>query len=234
MKKDNVVKLLAVALVVAIISTGLFYGLFVNKLNSATGEMKLVVAAKPLKPGTILTATDVKTVAWPSGVLPKGGYQKTEEVLGGTVFDPIGEQEPVLSSRLASTTDHQMGGGVPAGMRAVSVHVTDSTGVMALLHAGQKVDVQVVFGRGNGANGDTLVRTALEDLAVFSVTPQPEQSSQGQNLPVVTLLAKPAEADLLAVADSGARIRLTLRNPLDKPGQPRAVISLGAAVRGGQ
>ena len=33
-------------------------------------------------------------------------------------------------------------------MRAVSVHVSDSTGVLGLLRAGQMVDVQVVRGKG--------------------------------------------------------------------------------------
>ncbi len=54
-------------------------------------------------------------------------------------------------------------------MRAVSVHVTDSTGVLSLLRAGQKVDVQVVVGERK--ESETTVRTALEDLQVLSVNP---------------------------------------------------------------
>ena len=38
MKKNNLLKLLGIAFVVAIISTGIFYGLFVNKLSSSTGR----------------------------------------------------------------------------------------------------------------------------------------------------------------------------------------------------
>ena len=45
MKKDNMGKLLGVALVVAIICTGLFYMLFAMKANSQTGTT-MVVAAK--------------------------------------------------------------------------------------------------------------------------------------------------------------------------------------------
>lgn len=231
MKKDNVVKLLAVALVVAIISTGLFYGLFVNRLNSEPNGETLVVAAKALKPGMVLASADLKTVPWPSAQFPKGAYRTPSEVVGSTVFDPIGEQEPVLSGRLVSSPPGSgAAGGVPAGMRAVSVHVTDSSGVLAMLRSGQRVDVQVVLGR--GAASETLVRTALENLMVLSVAPQPEQGSQGQTLPVVTLLAKPTEADMLAVADSGARIRLTLRNPLDADNHQRSPVSLGALMRG--
>lgn len=230
MKKDNLVKLLGVALVVAIISTGLFYGLFASKLKSDTGSGRtLVIAAKNLKPGTILAEADLKTIPWPAEQMPKGAYQTPQEIIGNTVFDSIGEEEPVLTTRLASK-ESGGGAGVPIGMRAVSVHVTDSTGVLALLRSGQQVDVQVVTGRGNKPE-ETLARTALEALTVLTVTPQPEQGSQGQNLPVVTLLAKPQEADILAAADSGARIRLSLRNPLDKATRNRASLSLSVVMR---
>lgn len=230
MKKDNLGKLLGVALVVAIMCTGLFYMFFAMKANSQTGTT-MVVAAKALKSGTVLTPADLKTISWPVPQLPPGAHRDPQEIIGNTVFDAMAQDEPVLSARLA-TSQSGGGAGVPVGMRAVSIHLTDSTGVLALLRAGQRVDVQVVVGRGTKAD-ETEVRTALENLAVLSVTPQAEQSSQGQNLPVVTLLAKPADVDVLAAADSGGRVRLSLRNPLDEATRSRGSLSLGSVMRGG-
>ncbi|HEX5227586.1 MAG TPA: Flp pilus assembly protein CpaB [Bryobacteraceae bacterium] len=230
MKKNNLVKLLGIALVVAIVSTGIFYGLFVNKLTSSTGsERTLVVAAKALKAGTQIQTADVKTIPWPSQQVPQGFYGTVDQVAGSTVFDPIGVGEPVVAAHLASA---QTGGtsGVPTGMRAVSIHVADSTGVLALLRAGQKVDAQVVV-RQKDVPGGTQIRTALEDLRVLSVQSQPEVSSQGATLPVVTLLANPAEADVLAAADAGAQVRLTLRNPLDDTTRARAAVTVESVMR---
>jgi Flp pilus assembly protein CpaB len=119
------------------------------------------------------------------------------------------------------------GSGVPQGMRAVTIHVTDSSGVISMLRTGQKVDVQVVLGK---APTDTTVRTALEDLQVLGVNPTGEGTSQGTILPAVTLLAGPAQADVLAAADSGARVRLTLRNPLDDQTRSSGPVSLNAVV----
>lgn len=230
MKKNNLVKLLGIALVVAIVSTGIFYGLFVNKLSSSPGSGgTLVVAAKALKVGSQIQAADLKTIPWPADTLPAGFYGTINQVAGKTVFDPIGAGEPVTATRLA-TAESGGGSGVPSGMRAVSIHVTDSTGVLALLRAGQKVDAQVVVHPKDSSSG-TEVRTALEDLRVLSVQPQPEASSQGAALPVVTLLAKPNEADILATADSGARVRLTLRNPLDDATRTRPPVSLESVMR---
>jgi pilus assembly protein CpaB len=230
MKKDNIGKLLGVALVVAIICTGLFYMMFAMKANSETGA-QMVVAAKALKAGTVLKAEDLKTINWPASQLPSGAHRDPQEVIGNTVFDPMAPEEPVLNARLANSLSGG-GSGVPVGMRAVSVHLTDSTGVLALLHSGQKVDVQVVVSRGTKPD-EVQVRTALENLTVLSVNPVPEQGSQGQNLPVVTLLAKPSEVDVLAAADSGGRVRLALRNPLDSGTHRRGPLSLGSVIRGG-
>ena len=227
MKKNNLIKLLGIALVVAIVSTGIFYGLFVNKLSSSAGSGKtLVVAAKALKAGTELQASDLKTIPWPADQLPKGTFGSADQVVGNVLFDALAEDEPVLASRLASSRSTG-GAGVPEGMRAVSVHVADSSGILALLREGQTVDVQVVVVRNNTAE----VRTALENLSVLSVRAQPEQSSQGQSLPVVTLLARPQEADVLAAADSGARVRLTLRNSLDKGTRARPPVSIDGVMR---
>ena len=228
MKKNNLLKLLGIAFVVAIISTGVFYGLFVTKLSSNPGNGKmLVIAAKALKSGTVIKLEDVKTIPWASDQEPKGTFQNPADLTGKTVVDPIGDGEPVLATHLA--TEQGEGGGIPSGMRAVSVHVTDSTGVLGLLRPGQKVDVQVVVGRGNKPE-ETVVRTALADLQVLSVNTVPEASSQGVSLPVVTLLAKPAEADVLALADSGARVRMTLRNPLDEDSKSRSAMSLNTVM----
>ena len=228
MKKNELLRFAAIGLVIAIMSTGLFYGLFVPKLSSSTGGGKtLLVAAKPLKPGAVIQPTDIQGIPWPAPELPKGTFSNASEVVGTAVFDSIAEGEPVLQSRLVTTNASSGLAGVPSGMRAVSVHVTDSTGVLALLHSGHHVDVQVVRGKGT----ELSVRTALENLTVLSVTPQAEQSSQGVNLPVVTLLATPGEADILAASDAGARVRLTLRNPGDSGGRVRAPLSLETVMR---
>jgi Flp pilus assembly protein CpaB len=86
----------------------------------------------------------------------------------------------------------------------------------------------VVRGKGQA---DVAVRTALENLRVLSVIPQAELSSQGTSLPVVTLLATPPEADILAAADAGARVRLTLRNPLDLQTRPRSPLTLDGVMK---
>ena len=230
MKQNNLAKLLGIALVVAIIATGVFYGLFVNKLSSSTGSGKMVVvAARPIPSGTVLTEKDVQSLPWPVDQTPAGAFEAAQEVAGHTVLQPLAQGEPVLAARLASAGKGS-GTGVPAGMRAVSVHVSDSNGVLAMLGPGQRVDVQVLLTR-KITNGEPELRTILEGVQVLSVNPQPEPTSQGGSLPAVILLTNPGDADVLALADSGGRVRLALRNPLDNATRLRTAVPLDAVLR---
>src|SRR5277367_1245239 len=61
-------------------------------------------------------------------------------------------------------------GGVAAGMRAVSIRVSESSGLMGLLHTGSRVDLQAVTDR----NGAAELRTILQNVEVMHVSPQLE------------------------------------------------------------
>jgi hypothetical protein len=83
--------------------------------------------------------------------------------------------------------------------------------VINLLHPGTRVDVQAVSPR----NGVPELRTILQNVEVLAVSPRPESAGTQPPLPVVTVLTRAQDADLIALADSGAKIRIALRNPLD-------------------
>lgn len=231
MKQKNLATLLGIALVVALLATGVFYGLFVTKLKSNGSGKTLVIAAKSLDAGTVLSADDLKLTAWPAEELPHGAYEKIEQVTGKTLFGSLTATEPVLATRLVSEEGAGLSARIPSGLRAVSVHVSDSGGIVNMLQAGYRVDVQILIPRTNTSAAQ--LRTILENISVLAVGAKPEANSQGFNLPVVTLLVKPSEADALALADSGARIRLTLRNPVDAATIPHGSLTLPAIMQRG-
>ena len=206
--KKNLVPLLSIAFVVAILSTGIFYGLFVGRLNSATtpGPM-IVVAARNLDRGAALQPADVRLAAWGMPVPPPGALTALNQADGLTLIRPLVENEPVLQSQVASRTSGAGAGlGLAPGMRAVSIHATDSVGVVSLLRPGHRVDVQLVT-----SAGQPELRTILQNIEVLSVGAQAD--SRGN--PVITLLVNPEGADMAGLGDSAAHLRLLLRNPLD-------------------
>jgi Flp pilus assembly protein CpaB len=231
--KRNILPLLAIAFVVAIISTGVFYGLFAGKLKSSSTELPgqpVVIAARNLEKGVVLELKDLR-VSEVRGRF-KGAFSKPEDVAGSTVLETIQQNEPIMEDRVAShdLKVSKAAGQIPAGFRAVSLRVSESSGVVSLLRPGAKVDVQAVLDRNNSAE----LKTIVQNVEVLSVNPQTEPAT-GNRPPgvIVTVLALAQDSDLMALADSGARIRFALRNPLDDANSPRRSMALTSVFQGG-
>ena len=209
--KRNLVPLIVIAFVVAIVSTFIFYTLFLGKLRSADSAPKqsIVVAARNLDRGAALQAEDVKLAPWASPDLPQGALSALEQIKGLTLIASAQQGEPILQARVASRESGAGGGlGITAGMRAISIHAVDSSGIVSILRPGHRVDVQLVSSQGSQPE----LRTILQNIEVLAVNPTGEARNTN---PVITLLVDPAGADMAGLGDSGARLRLILRNPLD-------------------
>ena len=221
--KRNMVPLLGIAFVVAIISTGVFYGLFAGKLRSSSDlpGHAIVVAARDLDRGTVIQPSDVR-VSEMQGVLG-GAFSKPEEAAGTTLLTAMKANEPLLQERVAPRAADTTGPGgfVPTGMRAVSMHVFQSESLLSLLRAGSRVDLQAVSDR----SGATELRTVLENVQILAVSAPEGNRSSGS---VVTVLIRAQDADMVALADAGSRIRVSLRNPLDEATTPRHSLALAA------
>jgi Flp pilus assembly protein CpaB len=229
--KRNLATLLAIAFVVAILATGLFYGLVVNKLNddADANRDQIAVAARDLAPGDAITPDAVKWVPRSQVDTLVEGLHSPQEFIGLVVAVPVRQGEAVDRKSLASESSPRGAAvGVPPGLRAVSVHVADSTGVIQLIHPGHRVDAQFVY---QDRRGTTSLQTVLQNLTVLRVEPEPEASEGRPVLPVVTLLASPGQADALAVADAVTRIRLVLRHPFDDEITERSSATLAEVLR---
>jgi Flp pilus assembly protein CpaB len=181
----------------------------------------VVVAVRTLDRGTVLKPADLKLMPW-SGATPPGAFRQVEDVAGKTIYSSIEENEPVTEARTAA--DKATGGlGIKKGMRALSIHIVDSSGLVPFLHPGHHVDVQVIKYRNSP---EANLRTILQNVEVLGVQPS-DGPNQNWNA-TVTLLATPQDADRVALADSGANIRLLLRNPLDNEEGARPGMQLAA------
>src|SRR6266478_5854342 len=121
--KRNIVPLLGIAFVVAIVSTGVFYGLFAGKLKSSSSEtngQSIVVAARDLDRGTVVKPGDVRESR--IGGSLKGSFAHTKDAVGVTLLEAVQENAPLLQDRVSSHDPKVNGGGSgPAtGMRAIS------------------------------------------------------------------------------------------------------------------
>lgn len=207
-----------VAIVLGIVASIFVYRQFqqASAPKPVVRMQQIVVAAEPLKLGTRLDASNVRTIPWPQGQPVAGMFTRVEDVANRALITSVAENEPILDSKLASL---QSGAGlaatIPEGMRAMSVAVNDVVGVAGFVTPGTMVDV-LVTGALTGSGGN-ITRTILENVRVLAAGQKVEQDREGkpQTVPVITLLVTPDDAAKLAMASTEGKIQLALRNTID-------------------
>jgi pilus assembly protein CpaB len=130
---------------------------------------------------------------------------------------PVNANEPLLLAKLSQSTAVE---GIPStidpGYRAVSVPITDASGVAGLIQPNSRVDV--IFTR-PGTMAEATSSTILQNVKILStgraVPTGQTVDARAPRSPVVTLVLSPADAQKLELAKNQGKISLSLRNPLD-------------------
>ena len=172
----------------------------------------VVIVRESIPAGTEITSAmlEVRDVH-PTAVLP-GAETSIDDVVGRVARYPLVPGEQVLPSRLVgedSSTGTGLAFAVPAGMRGVSVPVTEVSGAGGLIVPGDRVDVLVsteyrnLFGpfellstnpdQQNDVEGHPTVITVLQDVLVLAVAQQTTPPIDGERDPA-TLRTETAEA----------------------------------------
>lgn len=226
-KRLVLVGILALA-VASVVSLAVFKMLRATLASAHTADITVVVAAADLPVGARLEEKDLRLVRLPAGDLPSGYFQATAEAVGRGVVMPIAKNEILLPNKVAPVNGGAgMQAVIPPGMRAVSVKVNDVVAVAGYAVPGTRVDV-LLTGNANRDNdpGKVLTTTVLENVQVIAAGQKLQTNANGQpeNVPVITLLVSPEDAQKLTLAASEGRIQLALRNPLDvDPAAPDTV-----------
>jgi pilus assembly protein CpaB len=186
-------------------------------MASEPKKVKIVLAARSMPTGAVVTEQDVKVVSWPGDAVPGGYIASIADAVGRGVITPVAENEPLLAAKV-STKD--AGGGLPIiikeGMRATSVRVDEVIGVAGFVLPGTRVDVLLTLDKSEG-RGQSITRTILQNVQVLAAGQQVQRDKEGkpQTVTVVTLLLTLDDAELLVLAGKEGRIQLALRNTLD-------------------
>lgn len=183
-------------------------------------SVKVVAAKAELPPGHTLTADDLILTAIAAKTPPANTASDPAPLVGRVILTPMFAGQPVVESQLAPPG---AGGGlqalVPVGMRAISVDVTESSGLLGLLMPGSRVDVVSTSTSTNSAE-PALSRIIAQDVSVLAVgqrlagtAPADAQAAASR---MVTLLVSPHDAAALDLAQTMARLRLIVRGNSDR------------------
>jgi pilus assembly protein CpaB len=203
--------------------------LYTTTTGAQQQKMKLVVAAaRALPAGAKLKKGDLKRVSVAEKDSPGSTYANEKELIDRSLLYPVAPNEVVTMSKVASLAGTDgVPSIIPAGMRAVSVSVTDAASAAGLIQPRARVDV--ICSR-TGSLSEAVSNVILQDVQIFSVGRLTELQTQaaatdqkgaaaqvspsGQSR-AVTLLVTKEEAAKLELAKNNGRISLALRNPSD-------------------
>jgi pilus assembly protein CpaB len=223
MKKPGTILLMAVVLG-ALVSAWV-YNLIRAKdrqveaaLRATAGDtLDLVVAAAEIPIGARIEASQERTTRWPLDAEPEGAIRKPEEVVGQIARVTIGKNRPVVGGDLVSAGVGLLPMLITEGMRAMSVKVDSVTGVSGFITPNSRVDVLVAGkpeGRGDDQERSKLI---LQNVRVLATGKSIEQQDEKPvEVPNVTLLVSPEEAEKLTLATRQEPVRLALRNFRDE------------------
>jgi pilus assembly protein CpaB len=178
---------------------------------------QVVVAAKDLPVGTVLSERDIKTIEWVGGSVPLGFVGSPQQAVNRGLIVRVSENEPILESKLAGLG---MGGGLPViidpGMRALSIAVDQIVGVAGFVTPSTRVDVLLTMATSPGA-AEPATKVIMQNVRTLAAGQSIQQDKEGKPQPVgvVTFLLTPEQAETLALATGQGRIQLALRNMLD-------------------
>jgi Flp pilus assembly protein CpaB len=164
----------------------------------------VIVAAKPLPPGTVLSAADLATVPWPEAMVPAAAVARLSDALGHTVAAAMTRGEPVTTARLLDT-------GITAALGPDQVALTIGLAggnQAAILQAGVLVDLYAGGPDSTLIEGQPLPAGGAghrlgTNLRVLAVLPAPNEPTAGNGGPSLVIAADRATAARLADRPSG-------------------------------
>lgn len=213
---------LAVAIVLGLFAARIAMTLVKSAPVAMTPTVHLTdafVAARDIEPGTTLADTDLTPAKLASESLPAGAFTSPAQAVGRVTKIALVRGQTITPNLLADDgAGYGVGATLPAGFRAITVDITDTTGVAGFILPKCRVDVIATI----QVDGKSIAKTVLEAVQVLAVGTRTNPTAPNDADPnrpqskTVTLLVKPKDVEKVELAATMSRIRLVLRNGRDE------------------
>ena len=238
MKRYRPLAFFAVALLLGLITSFLVFSWLQNEKNRLMAapiplsrNVQVLVSNADLSWGTKLTPEMMQLQEFPSGAIPEGHFTSLEAIKDRVLLIDLKRSELLLESKLAplGTTSGGVAAVTDIDKRAMSVKVDDVIGVAGFIKPADRVDVMVTIEPEGGKQANMMSKMILENVKVLATGTQMERKGKDEEpkpVQVITVEVDVEEAEKLALASTQGKLRLALRNPLNK----EHVLTKGANV----
>jgi len=174
----------------------------------------VVVAAHNIEVGARITEADIELIQWPADSQPEGALRDSEAVIGKIAKLNLAKFQPIGVDHL---TDHRAGLLpllIEEGKRAMSVRVDKETGVSGFITPNSYVDVLATGTiKDGGGDREQRVKLILQNVKVMAIGKSIEiEDNEPVEVPTVTLMVTPEEAEKLMLATQQKPLQLALRH----------------------
>ena len=228
MKRYRPLAFFAVALLLGLVTSILVFSWLQNEKNRLMAapillnkNVQVLVANADLPWGTKLTPEMMQMQEFPLGAIPEGHFTSLEAIKDRVILVDLKRNELLLESKLAplGTTNGGVAAVTDINKRAMSVKVDDVIGVAGFIKPNDRVDVMVTIEPEGGKQANMMSKMILENVKVLAAGTQMERKGKDEEpkqVTVITVEVDVEEAEKLALASTQGRLRLALRNPLNK------------------
>jgi pilus assembly protein CpaB len=213
-----------IPLVAGLAIGGIALKLGADTLKKARGAQQVDMvdvwtAAEDVFRGQMIEEHLLKSMKFPSKLVPEWAFTDKEEVIGRVAKSTTFTGE-IFHSEALLPEGARPGLPVPKGVRAVAVKIDESSGVDYHLEPGSRVDVVASFQVREGAKQKTIARTILENVEVAAVgqrthaivtTSEEDEGRNVRKVRAVTLFVPPDKVPTLHLAENRGRIKLSMR-----------------------
>ena len=231
---------LVIAIGTAIAARSMFAGASAPQAEAAPKGPKVLVAQRALPVGTIITADSISFQAWPKEMIQDAyfldGEADMNKLLGTVVRFNVTAGQPVTQGALVSPGDRGfLAAALGPGMRAVTIPVSNKTGVGGFVFPGDHIDLVLTQKVAAPEGGAPLKasETILRNIRVLA-TDQSAESEKVDGKTVVrtfrtvTVEVTPRIAEKVAVAQTIGTLSLSLRSLADNQSELERAIASGS------
>ena len=224
----------AIAIFLGVLAVMMIRGVLSSRPGVATakaGVTPVVVTTGAVARGAVLQPNNLKVVNFPTASVPAGSFRSVNNLTDANgkprvVISDFVANEPVVAAKLSGEGSRPtLAGVLTEGMRAVSVRVTDVTGVGGYALPGDRVDVLLTRQQGSGESASNVLNVLAENVRVLGVdqTPDADKPTVAKS---VTLEVTPEQAQTISLAQAVGSVTLALRHTSDETPLTRKAITV--------
>jgi pilus assembly protein CpaB len=175
---------------------------------------KIVVAGQDLDIGSKLTDQNLLLVDWPKANVPKGAFEKVEDVSERVTVNKVFAGVPIVAAELAAPgSGVGLVASIKPGMRAMAIRVNEVVGVAGFVLPNTFVDIISVQ--------KNVAETVLKRVEVLAIAQQTfVEEGKAKIVSTVTLELTPKQVLKIAETVDKGSLTLALLNPAENMEEP--------------